>query len=149
EIYSPIEECKADIVGLHNADFLMRRGVLPESASRDAYATFLAGLFRSARFGVDEAHGQGTVVQFNWVRARGGIAVDPSTGKFSVDPIKARDAIRDLATALLVAEGRGSKSAAQEILDTWGKPDDVLRSALKKLEGIPIDIEPIYPARDA
>ncbi|MDH4196451.1 MAG: peptidase, partial [Candidatus Aminicenantes bacterium] len=68
ELNAAIEEAKADVVGVHNVDFLVRKGWLPKEKEREAYTTYLAGMFRSMRFGVSEAHGQGTLVQFNFLR---------------------------------------------------------------------------------
>jgi len=59
ETYSSIEECKADILGMYNIIFMIEKGEFPESMEKETWATFLAGIFRSVRFGISEAHGAG------------------------------------------------------------------------------------------
>ena len=53
ETYATIEECKADILGMYNNLFMIEKGVFPESFEKETYATFLAGIFRSVRFGIN------------------------------------------------------------------------------------------------
>ncbi|KAM0858365.1 hypothetical protein ACQ4PT_047867 [Festuca glaucescens] len=67
EFHSALEEAKADIVGLWALNFLINKGLLPKSLSKSMYVSFLAGCFRSIRFGLEEAHGKGQALQFNWM----------------------------------------------------------------------------------
>ena len=63
ELYSPLEEAKADVMGVYNILALIEaRQDAEGAASTRCEPTYVAGLFRSARFGVHEAHGQGVVV---------------------------------------------------------------------------------------
>jgi hypothetical protein len=95
-LYSTIEECKADVLGIWNLLYAQQHKLVTSFDERQLLATYAGLMFRSTRFGVGEAHGRGTAVQWNWLREHGAIA--PSGDKFTVDFQKMRDAVRDLAT---------------------------------------------------
>ena len=147
ELNAAIEEAKADVVGVHQFDFLVRKGWLPKEKVREAYTTYLAGMFRSMRFGVSEAHGQGTLVQFNFLRGKGAFVHDPASQTFRVDMDKVKGAVRDLAAALLILEGDGDYAKAKAFLEKYGQPDEVVLGAIARLTDIPVDIEPIFTYR--
>lgn len=145
DFYSAVEEGKADIVGLYNVRLLMAKGGLDPGRKKEVYTTYLAGLFRAMRFGVSEAHGRGTLVQFNFLREKGAILHDPATDTFKLDMAKVEDSIRDLAAQFLIVEGDGSYEKAAQFLDRYGKLDDFTAKALEKLRDIPVDIAPSFP----
>ena len=72
ETYSTMEECKADILGMWNNIFMIEKGVFPKTFDKDTYVTFLAGTFRSVRFGINEAHGGGNAIIYNYLLEKGG-----------------------------------------------------------------------------
>lgn len=143
EFYSTLEEAKADVMGVYNILHMIDKGVIPASLRETLEPTYLAGLFRSARFGVDEAHGQGVVAQFNYLTDKGAIVVDDS-GRYHTVSEKFPGAIRDLLHDMLVLQATGDYEGTGAFLDRWGKPDDNLRSALDKLKTIPVDIRPLF-----
>ena len=152
ELYSAIEEAKADITGLFALQFLtdhaveMKLGTVllsDEAAQRQLYTTFLASAFRSLRFGLNDAHGKGMAVQFNYLLDRGGF-VEHGDGTFSVDMTKIKGAVQDLDHDLLTLEAEGNYAGAKELLDRLGVVRPGLKRALERLEGIPTDIEPIF-----
>ena len=145
DLNSAIEEGKADIVGLYNVRLLMDKGWIDKNRKREVYTTYLAGLFRAMRFGVKEAHGRGTLVQFNFLREKGAILYDQASDTFKLDMAKVEDAVRDLAARFLIVEGDGSYEKAAQFLDRYGKLDDFTANALKKLADIPVDIAPVFP----
>jgi len=145
EYNSAIEEAKADIVGLWSVPLLMERGFIQKEREAEVYATYLAGMFRALRFGAAEAHGLGTLVQFNYLREKGAFLYDPETERYSVNQEKIRQAVQDLAAAFLVIEGKGSYEEAGEFLSKYGKLDEITRKTIQKLTDIPVDIEPIFP----
>jgi len=156
ELYSAIEEAKADITGLFALQYLMdhagelRLGpLLPsdEAAQRQLYTTFLASAFRSLRFGLNDAHGKGMAVQFNSLLDRGAF-VEHGDGTFSVDITKIKGAVQDLDHDLLTLEAEGNYAGAKQMLDTLGVLRPVLKRAFDRLEGIPTDIEPIFVTAD-
>jgi hypothetical protein len=143
-LYSTIEECKADVLGIWNLLYAQKRGLVTSFNDRQLLATYAGLMFRSTRFGVGEAHGRGTAVQWNWLRERG--AITPAGSKFTVDFAKMRDAVRDLATELLTIEATGDYNRANALLEKYGKETDEMRSVNEILKDIPVDIWPVFPA---
>lgn len=144
ETYSAIEECKADVLGVHNTLYLVSRGVYPANLRSRTEATSLAGIFRSVRFGVEEAHGKANIVEFNFLREEGAYTFDPSSGRFGVDSSKFPGAIRKLARRLLTIQGEGDYEGAVALLDRYGHMTDEVEDALGRLAHVPVDIRPIY-----
>jgi hypothetical protein len=142
--YSPIEECKATIVGMHNVPFLIEKGLIPAEKEREIYTTYLAGMFRSIRFGAHEAHGMGTLMQLNYHRETGAFVYDPETQKFSVDMDKIRDSITEMAQKILILEGDGNYDNAAAFIAKYGEIDSTIQGLLDSLTDIPVDIQPIY-----
>jgi Peptidase family M49 len=152
ELYSAIEEAKADVTGLFALQYMMdhtkEMGLsksLPsdEAAQRQLYTTYLASSFRSLRFGLNDAHGKGMAIQFNYLMDKGAF-VQNGDGTFSVDMKKIKPAIADLDHDLLTIEAEGNYAAAKKMLDELGVVRPPLRKALDSLQGIPTDIEPIF-----
>src|SRR5207249_4943302 len=109
ELYSAIEEAKADVTGLFALQFLMSQtdqgkiqAPLPHgpAAERQLYTTFLASSFRTLRFGLQDAHAKGMAMQFNFLLDRGAYVAN-ADGTFSVELTKIKDAVRDLDHDLL------------------------------------------------
>ena len=142
--YSPIEECKATIVGMQNVPFLIEKGLIPQENEREIYTTYLAGMFRSIRFGAHEAHGMGTLMQLNYHRETGAFVYDPETRKFSVDMDKIKDSITEMAQKILILEGDGNYENAAAFIAKYGEIDSVIQGLLDNLTDIPVDIQPIY-----
>lgn len=145
ELYSAIEEAKADITGLWALQYLIDKGVVPKSMERTLYTTYLASMFRSVRFGINEAHGRGVAMQFNYLTDEGAIKYDQGAAKFSVDDSKIKDAVRKLTTELLTIEAEGSYDKAQAILAKYAVIRPAMKNAFDQLKDVPVDIEPIFP----
>jgi hypothetical protein len=152
ELYSAIEEAKADVTGLFALQYLMDHrkemnlgNTLPsdEAAQRQLYVTFLASSFRELRFGLHDAHGKGMAMQFNYLLDKGGF-VPHGDGTFSVDMTKIKEAVRDLDHDLLTIEAQGDYIAAKKMLDELGVVRPMLKRALGRLQDLPTDIEPIF-----
>jgi hypothetical protein len=144
EHYSATEEAKADIVGLYSIHLLMDRGWIPKDKEAEIYTTYLAGMFRALRFGATEAHGLGTLVQFNYLREKEAVLHDPQTEKFKVNQSKIRQAVQDLAAQFLSIQGHGSYEEAGQFLSRYGKMDEITQKTIRKLADIPVDIEPLF-----
>jgi len=145
ELYSTIEECKADVLGVWNLIYAQQHGLVTAFDERQLLATYAGLMFRSTRFGVGEAHGRGTAIQWNWLRERG--AVTPvAGGKYTVDFAKSRDAVRDLATELLTIEATGDYARAKTLLDKYGKETPEMAAVNATLKDIPVDITPVFAA---
>lgn len=144
-LYSTIEECKADVVGLWNILYALQNNLLSSFDERQLYATYTGLMFRSMRFGIDEAHGRGTAVQWNWLREAG--AVTPAAnGTYTFDAAKYREGIRTLATELLTIEATGDFARADVLLQKYGKSTPEMQSVISHLSDIPVDITPYFPA---
>lgn len=113
---------------------------------RKLLVSYFAGLFRSVRFGVEEAHGKGAALQINRLVEAGAATVDPTTGKYRVDLGKIEAAIAELVRDICTIQHRGDKPAAEALLARYGKVDPATQRALDGLTGIPVDIRPYYPA---
>lgn len=146
ELYSAIEEAKADIVGLFSARLLMDKGLLPASDAKFLYPSYLASMLRSIRFGAGEAHGRANLLQLGFLEKEGAITFDDMAGRFGIDAKKMPDAVRKLAAALLDIEGRGDYTGAQRFLAEHAVVRPHLEAALKKLADVPVDIAPTYPS---
>jgi hypothetical protein len=144
DLFSTIEEAKADVMGIYNILALMEKGDMPKELRRSLEPTYVAGLFRSARFGVEEAHGQGVVSQFNYLLEKGALTVDASA-HFRAVSEKFPGAIRDLLHDLLTLQARGDYAGTKSFLAKYGRAGDSLKTALGRLKSVPVDIRPIYP----
>ncbi|MBT8472455.1 MAG: hypothetical protein HKP25_03335 [Marinicaulis sp.] len=145
ELYSPIEEGKADIMGGYNVLYMMERGEL-DAAEKDSYlATHFVGLFRSMRFGVAAAHARGAAFQYSYFKEAGAFTVED--GKYRLDFEKLEQAVRDLTRDVVVLQGNGDYDAAATFLDDYAKLDDIAENAIASLTHLPVDIQPIYKSR--
>ncbi|XXY14884.1 hypothetical protein WME88_42260 [Sorangium sp. So ce216] len=143
--YSALEEAKADVMGAHNVLFMIQRGHFPADFREKLLVSYFAGLFRSTRFGVAEAHGKGAALQINRFLEERAARFDPATRRFTVDPAGLEAAIARLVRDLCMVQHRGDRQAGSELLSRYGEVSGPMQQALGGLEGIPIDIRPIYP----
>jgi hypothetical protein len=143
DLFSTLEEAKADVMGIYNILALIEKKDMPAALRKSLEPTFVAGLFRGARFGVDEAHGQGIVAQFNYLTEKGALQVDGSAHYRAVSE-KFPGAIRDLLHDMLMLQAKGDYNGTKAFLEKYGKPTPQLREALGRLKAIPVDIRPVY-----
>ncbi len=139
---SALEEEKADVVGLYMVKQLYDRGELTDGSIEDNYTTFLAGLFRSVRFGAADAHGKANMVTFNFFRDQGAFARDDATGKYRVDYAAMGKAVDALAAVILQLQGEGDYEGVSQLMADKGVVPPDLQAELVKLDGlgIPRDI---------
>ncbi len=143
ELYSAIEEAKADVLGVYDLYLLADKGVVASSILDHLPWTYTAGLFRSARFGTTEAHGLGVVVQVNYLLDKGAIEVTPE-GRFQPVPDRFREAFRDLAHDILMLQAEGSYAKAAEMVQTYGDVPPAMEAILGSLGDIPVDVDPVF-----
>ena len=144
ELYSTIEECKADVLGIYNLKFLIEKGVFSKDLEESMYASYLGGMFRSIRFGIDEAHGGGVAIQFNYYIENGAFFTDEK-GKLNVDTEKIYPAVRDLAAKLLTIEALGDYETAKQFIEKYRLMTPLMERLIDELKHIPVDIRPSYP----
>jgi hypothetical protein len=147
ELYSTIEEAKADISGLWALQKLMDKGVIDRAGERRMYTTFLASAFRTLRFGMDDAHARGMALQVNWLLDAGAYRVG-ADGTFSVDPRKARKAVEGLTRELLTIEANGDYDGGKRLLERLVVLRPEVQAVMGRLEGVAVDIRPRFVTAD-
>jgi len=146
ELYAPIEECKADILGLFCRKVLIAEGFFPEEDAAKGYVSFLPGFFRAIRFGASSAHGRANMIEFNFMAEKGAIEYDKKKERFHVHIDKMPAAVEALAHELLMIEALGDYDAAKAFLDKYATMTPELERLLGRLTSIPVDIDPKYSA---
>lgn len=144
ETYATLEECKADILGMYNNVFMVEKGVFPETFVNETYVTFLAGTFRSVRFGINEAHGGGNAIIYNYLLEKGGYEYNPETQKVKVNFSKVGTALRDLANIILMIQAKGDYQGAKDLIAKYVVNSPSLETLRKKLDHLPVDIKPVF-----
>jgi hypothetical protein len=139
---SAIEEGKADILGLYMVQKLREKGEITEGVVMDNYVTFLAGIFRSIRFGASSAHGRANMIRFNFFEQAGAFSRDGETGTYRVNVEEFEQAVRDLSNRLLVLQGNGDYEAVDAFVAKMGNVGPQLQADLDRLStaAIPVDI---------
>ena len=145
ELYSTIEEGKADVMGAYNILYMMERGELPASEKEAFLATYFTGLFRATRWGTDEAHGGGAAFQYSYFKEVGAVNWDEAEDRFRVDFDKLEQAISDLTGIVVVLEGNGNYADAKAFLDKYRNLDAHAKKVIAATSHLPTDIAPIYP----
>jgi tetratricopeptide (TPR) repeat protein len=143
ETYSTIEEAKADISGLFALQFLVDRGKLEKKFEQTMYTTYLASMFRSIRFGLNEAHGRGVAMQLNYFLDKGGVTV-AQDGTFAVNAARIKQNVIDLTHDLMTMEAMGDYAAAKQMIATMAVVRPPTQRVLDRLMGVPVDIEPRF-----
>src|SRR6266487_5357967 len=142
-IFGGLEEAKADVVGMFSLKWLVDHGVLPKGKLNEYYASYIAGNFRTLRFGAFEAHGQAEMMEFNYYVEQGAVRRGAS-GKYWVDFEKMPDVIAGLAKELLTMEATGDRAGAE----AWFKKYDVippeLQKSLDRAKSLPVDVDPLF-----
>ncbi|MCX6149490.1 MAG: peptidase [Ignavibacteriales bacterium] len=144
ETYSKIEECKADILGMYNNNFLVDKGVYPKKSEKQIWATFLAGIFRSVRFGINEAHGAGSAIIYNFLLEKGGYVYDAKTQKVKVDFAKVHSALKELAKIILTIQATGDYNGAKQLIEKYAVDSPSMVTLRNKLVKLPVDIKPVF-----
>jgi hypothetical protein len=144
ELSSALEEAKADISGLFALQYLIDHGVIDRSMEKQMYVTYLAGIFRSVRFGINEAHGQGMAMQFNYLMDEGAIVYSDASGLFSADVEKFKAASKKLTGEIMTLQARGNYEGARAMLIRYAVLRPALQRTLDRLAHLPVDIEPVF-----
>jgi Peptidase family M49 len=143
--FSALEEAKADVVGLYGLKWLVDRGDLPKDKLNGYYASEVAGIFRTVRFGVAEAHGRAEIMEFNYYAERGAVARDSASGRYAIDFERMPEAVAALAKELLEQEATGDRARVEAWFAKYGTVPASLGRALGAASDVPVDIDPISP----
>ncbi|MEJ2594522.1 MAG: Zn-dependent hydrolase [bacterium] len=141
EKYSAIEEGKADILGLYLVTKLHEMGEFTDTDLMDNYVTFMAGIFRSVRFGASSAHGMANMLRFNFFTEQGAFTRNQN-GTYSINMEKMKAASEMLTQKILKMQGDGDYEAAKQWIEQEGVVKPQLKADLERLsaKGIPSDI---------
>jgi hypothetical protein len=142
-LYSTIEECKADVVGIWTLLYALDRKLVNSFDAEKLFVTDAGLMFRALRFGIGEAHGGGAGLEWNWFREKGAI-VPAANGRFRVDAAKYREAVKSLATELLLIEATGDYDRADRLLKKYAVSTPEMEEVIPRLKDIPVDISPVY-----
>jgi hypothetical protein len=145
--YNALEETKADITGLHSLAFLIDKGVVPADKEREFFVSFLGSLFRSIRFGLNEAHGKAAAISLNYLVKKGGITYSSEQKRWAVDFAAIRDGVKNLARELLILEGDGNDAKVAAFFEQWTTMTPELQASLDAVDDLPIDVLPQYSIR--
>jgi hypothetical protein len=143
ELYSALEEAKADISGLWALQYLVDKGVLDKSLEQAMYPTFVASCFRSIRWGLGESHARGVALQLNRLLDRGAIVVRPD-GTFAIDLARIKKEVADLAGVLMTLQAKGDRAGADALLRELAVVRPEVQRVLDRATAIPHDIRPRF-----
>jgi len=137
-----LEEGKADVLGLYMITQLVKNKELGDADVRDNYVTFMAGIFRSVRFGAADAHGRANMARFNFFKQMGAFSRDETTGTYRVDFDRMEAAMNALSEKILTFQGNGDYAGVGAFMDEMGVIGPELQAGLDSLSsaGIPVDI---------
>lgn len=138
---SALEEGKADILGLYMVEQLLKKGEITEGTLEDYYTTFMAGIFRSVRFGASSAHGKANMIRFNFFAQEGAFSKNED-GLYSINMDKMSDAMAKLSRLILTLQGDGDYEKVDQLIATYGDIKAELAKDLEKLSkaNIPVDV---------
>ncbi|MDX1941601.1 MAG: hypothetical protein SFU99_13670 [Saprospiraceae bacterium] len=137
---SALEEGKADILGLYMIKQLHEKGDL-EGDLKDYYTTFMAGIFRSVRFGAASAHGKANMIRFNFFQEKGAFE-RLENGTYRVNFDKLETAMAELSELILTLQGDGNYDGVAKLVSEKGIIGAQLQADLDRVDAanIPVDI---------
>jgi hypothetical protein len=144
--YSGLEEAKADVVGMFGLKWLVDHNAMPKARLEEYYASYVAGILRTLRFGTGEAHGRAEMMEFNYLMENR--ALIHSGGRYAIDYARMPSALAQLARELLAIEATGDRARAEAWFARYDKMPAELTAVLVAAQDVPVDIEPIFSFKD-
>jgi hypothetical protein len=142
--FSALEESKADVAGMFCLKWLADHGAISREQLNEDYISYVAGNFRTMRFGIAEPHGRGEMMEFNYLLEQGAVTRDAATGRYAVVLDKMPGAIASLTKELLEQEATGDRTRTAAWFAKYAVLPDHLKKAFAQVSDIPVDIQPIY-----
>jgi hypothetical protein len=142
--FSGLEEAKADTVGMFCLKWLADHGAISQQQLEEDYISYVAGNFRTIRFGIGEPHGRGEMMEFSYMLEQGAVTRDPATGRYAVVLEKMPATIASLAKELLEQEATGDRARTAAWFAKYAVLPDHLKKAFEQVSDIPVDIQPNY-----
>jgi hypothetical protein len=146
-VFSPLEEAKADVVGMYGLKWLVDHGALPKENLQEYYASYVGGIFRTVRYGTAEAHGRAEMMEFNYLFEQKAVTRDAS-GRYAVDYARIPGVIAGLAKELLTLEATGDRARAEALFAKYDQMPPQLAAALTKCADLPVDVDPEFSFPD-
>ncbi len=146
-LFGGLEEAKADVVGMLALKWLVDKGALPKNRLEEYYASYVAGIFRTTRFGTGEAHGRAEMMEFNYLSEQGAIA--GASGRYVINYAKMPAAIASLAKELLEQEATGDRARTEAWYAKYDRMPPALTAILAAAKDVPIDIDPVFSFSEA
>jgi hypothetical protein len=144
--YSGLEEAKADVTGMFGLAWLVDHNVLPRNRIEEYYASYVAGIFRTLRFGTGEAHGRAEMMEFNYLIENR--ALSHAGGRYVIDYARMPAILAQLAKELLVIEATGDRAQAEAWFAKYDRMPAELTTALATAKDVPVDVEPVFTFKD-
>jgi hypothetical protein len=144
--YSGLEEAKADVVGMFGLKWLVDHGAIPSGRLEEDYASYVAGIFRTLRFGAGEAHGRAEMMEFNYLLEHH--ALLPKGERYEIDYARMPLALAALAKELLEMEATGDRGRAERWMTRYDVMPAPLQAALRAAGAVPVDIDPLFAFPD-
>ncbi len=144
ETYSTLEECKADLLGMYNNIFMIEKGVYPKEMEKDIWVTFLAGAFRSMRFGISSAHGGGNAIIYNYFLEKGAYEYHAKEKKVRVNFEKIFPVLKELSAKVLIIQAKGDYDGAKILMEKYAVNSPSIEALRNKLAVLPVDIKPVF-----
>ncbi len=144
DLYSWIEENKADLAGLHSLRYFREQKIISPEMKRQHLVSYLGSIFRTIRFGTGEAHGKAAIVSLNYLMEKGGIEYNSKTGRYRINFDKIDEGITQLADELLTIEATGDYARAKKLEAKYAGTPDFVQKSLDQLKDLPIDLVPKY-----
>jgi hypothetical protein len=144
--YSGLEEAKADVVGMFGLKWLVDHGAMPKERLEEYYASYVAGIFRTLRFGTGEAHGRAEMMEFSYLSEQH--ALTGNAGRYAIDLARIPGALASLAKELLEMEATGNRARTEAWFTKYDRMPAELKTALAMTSNIPVDINPVFAFAD-
>ena len=132
-------------MGVYNILYMMERGELPRELYKKVLFTYIAGLFRSIRFGVAESHGKGAALQLARYLGETSVTYNSEDGRYSVHFERLVESVENLVRDICNWQYNGDKEVVDEMMGRLATLDELTISNLARLSTIPVDIRPCYP----
>lgn len=144
DLYSWIEENKADIAGLHSLRYFREHAVIDPAMKTQHMVSYLASLFRTMRFGTGDGHGKAALVSLNFFLEKGAITFNQESRHYAVNFDLFDDAVASLANELLMIEALGDYDRAKALEAQYVGMPDFVRASMDALKDIAVDFVPLY-----
>jgi hypothetical protein len=144
--YAALEEAKADVTGMFGLAWLVDHNALPRKRIEEYYASYVAGIFRTIRFGTGEAHGRAEMMEFNYLVENQ--ALSHAAGRYTIDYARLPAVLAQLNKELLIIEASGDRARAEALFAKYDKMPVELTTALAAVQGVPVDVDPVFTFKD-